>query len=199
MSRPGRPAKLGDLVIAKVTSSAVFLRGGRRERVSYVLGIVTSVTRDGWVKAYRTASGDVRKAAGGAHFVDTMIGRAADLSIPPTEALEKAVALLGDADLETLEEVRAVVFPWAREGKVRPWPNGIGWDVDGHHVVVEPDGTLVAALVGLPEGAKGRESAIARRPAVEGDPTPEVLRALVRAAYEAGSAGAQVLPRTAEE
>jgi hypothetical protein len=53
----GLPAKRGDLFLLKVYGDAVYLNGGTEKSVEFELAEVTSVTREGRIKAYRNLNG----------------------------------------------------------------------------------------------------------------------------------------------
>ncbi len=49
------PAKRGDLFVFPTYSSCTYLHGPTERSVSYVLAVVTSITREGLIKGYRVA------------------------------------------------------------------------------------------------------------------------------------------------
>lgn len=181
--KPQSPAKRGDLVAVTVEHSATYTTGrGTQRWTSYLLGVVESVTRAGWVKALRDARGTLHRATGDYYLNATRIP-ADTLAFPALEVLGRVEALLGGAEVRTLDELRALVAPWAVEGRVTPWGNGIGWDVDRHHVTRIGQGELAAlrvALCGLPDGV---ESPVRDVPAPSAEPSLEFLRDLVRSQF----------------
>lgn len=57
MTQESVRAKRGDLIVTQTTASHVHVKEGARSRTFWTLGRVTSVSRDGRVKAYRTFGG----------------------------------------------------------------------------------------------------------------------------------------------
>lgn len=181
MPKPQSPARRGDLVAIAVQHSATYTTGrGAQRWTSYLLGVVESVTRTGWVKALSDARGTVHRAAGDYYPNATRIP-AAKLAFPAADVLGRVEALLGGAEVRTLDELRALMAPWRVEGRVTPWPNGLGWDVDCHHVVrVDELAALRVALCGLPDGVESPARDVL---APSAEPSPEFLRDLVRSQF----------------
>jgi len=195
-------AKRGDLCAVRARTSVTLANLRTVERATWELGVVTSVTRSGWVKAYRAASGAQRRSTGD-HYVDLYVFRSEDMAISGADILAKVSRLLGEVELRAepgagLSELKALFGPWRREGEVVAWPNGIGWDVDRHHVIREVDGTFTAALIGLPDGVGAH--VVRRRPWSGGvdSPSVEFLRGLVREAFDESEGEAPESPRTSE-
>jgi transposase-like protein len=196
-------AKRGDLCAVRARTTVTLASMKRVERATWELGVVTSVTRDGWVKAYRVASGAERRSTGD-HYVDLYVFTAAKMAVPGAELLAKLARLLGEVELRAdpgvgLSELKALLAPWRVEGELEAWPNGVGWDVDHHHVIREVDGTFTAALIGLPDGVGAH--VVRRRPWLpcSGESPPaEFLRGLVREAFDEPEVEATESPRTSE-
>src|SRR5690606_13555279 len=153
----------GDLVAVAVYHTSCSLAGYERAHwTTYLLGVVESVTRAGWVKALRDARGTLHRATGDYYPIATLIPAgnpaflailipAGKLAFPAADVLGRIDALLRGSEVRTLDELRALVAPWVIEGHVTPWPDGLGWDVDRHHVV-RVGRSLRVALCGLPDG-----------------------------------------------
>ena len=176
-------ARRGDLAALRVEFSVTPLRGKTVRRASYLLGEVTSVSCDGRVKAIRDLHGVEAKAVG--HFADLVILPAGKLDGSVRQFLDHAAALLGDryggAEIRDQDELRAIARPFLKVGKVVRWPNGLGWDVDGHEVVRAPDGRLAARFIDLPEGVEPPSGWVDwLGPGRTEVPTDPALRAFVR-------------------
>jgi hypothetical protein len=190
----GRVGKVrrGDLVALRTERSHVGVRPGDScRRVVYLLGEVTSVSRGGQIRALRDLDGAEERARGGAFSAYYNVA-ADDLCAPIAEVLAAIRGLLGAdryarPDVSDEDQLRALLRPFLRgAGLIARWPNGLGWDVDGHHVVRQPDGSLTVALVGLPDGVDAPVSRVAPE-GVPAEPTIPQLRALVRQNYLAAS------------
>jgi len=185
-------AAVGDFCAVRTLKSHTLESYETVERKIWDLGVVTWVTADGWVKAFKRADDRVVMAPGRC-FTDLLVLPAGKLSHPVPEILEHVDAILDgivlDAtpgNVDRLNEFRRLLAPWRSdaesEADARRWPNGQGWDVDRHVVVRNSDGSLTARLQDLPAGVGERLAT--------SDPIPDgyvidlhFLRALIREAY----------------
>jgi len=185
-------AKVGDFCAVRTVKSHTTAALENVERWVWDFGIVTGVTRDGWVKAFKRADDRVVTAPG-PNFKDLMVLPAARLSHPVADVVDHVADLLDGVELEAapgdrgaLERFRGLLAPWRSdtesEADCKRWPNSLGWDVDRHSVVRQVDGSFRAVLLNLPEGVAAREAVSAVYE--EGFVVDlEFLRGLIREAY----------------
>src|SRR5690348_7057698 len=76
-------AKRGDLVVIERKTSYVTTSEGYRERVEYEVGIVTSITRDGAVKAFRGRYDSPQAVANTFGFLRSLVVPATDIDVEP--------------------------------------------------------------------------------------------------------------------
>ncbi len=147
----------GDLAALKVEHSATYADGrGTKTQEEILPGLVTSVTRDGMVKAIQDGRGQEHRSQG-AFFIGTVVLAADKLAEDVGIILGILESVLDGEPIRDLEELRTLVAPFLRDVSVERWPNQLGWSVAGSNVVENLDDSHTAA-VSLP----GDRSAVLR-------------------------------------
>ncbi|WP_233874939.1 hypothetical protein [Paraburkholderia adhaesiva] len=122
MKKSSFRAARGDLIITQTTSSYVHLKEGSQSRTFLTLGRVTSVSRDGRVKAYRTfgAHHDSRSTPSHCHLVTA---QTVDLAAIERDMTELIASRWNANEFVDLDSVRAYLRPFkatAANGKSQP-------------------------------------------------------------------------------
>jgi hypothetical protein len=113
MSKDNIKATRGDLVVTQGSASCVHVKDGAQSRTFWALGRVTSVSRDGRVKAYRTfgAHHDTRQTPRDCHLVTA---QAADLTAIEHDMTGRIAKQWNANEFCDLDSVRAYLQAFKR-------------------------------------------------------------------------------------
>jgi len=127
----------------------------------WVPGVVCGVSPTGVVRAIRTPDYRLLQVPENPAPGSVRVLRSDRLRLTPEEVIRWIGQVTKGSDGHvplTLQDVRALLFPWAREAEVdshetiRPWPDGMGWDALGAELAEVPGSGGVRARLLLSQG-----------------------------------------------